>query len=101
MFTNLKLGAKLNAAFFTIAALTLALGCVAVAKMIGARDLSHHLAREAVPSVRTAGEIERWAQNTRLGARQYMHTENGGVGRSAKPTPKNVTKVPSPTPSLS
>jgi methyl-accepting chemotaxis protein len=75
MFKNLKLGAKLNGSFMTVAALTLVLGALAIVSMLKVKSTATTLAEERVPEVAVANNVERWSLKTMFAARGYVYTE--------------------------
>ena len=90
MFKNLKLSAKLNGSFITIACFTLILGALAVTSMWKVRNVAETLDRAKMPEIAFANEVERETQNTRLEARRYMYTEER---QAAEQAVSNIAKV--------
>jgi methyl-accepting chemotaxis protein len=71
MWANLRLSYKIGIGFFSIIAMALALGGLAVQRMRTVAVESHELANRSVPTVKVANEIERQSLLTMYNMRAY------------------------------
>jgi methyl-accepting chemotaxis protein len=76
MFKNLKLGQKIGLGFTVLIVIALFLGGLAVISMKGVQSGASKLAKDYIPSVKVATNVERYAQLTMFGIRGYALTEN-------------------------
>jgi methyl-accepting chemotaxis protein len=71
IFSNLKLGSKIGAGFAVILFIFVVLGVFSVSKMSAVQGSAEKLAREYVPEVAIANNIERWALRTVIQIRTF------------------------------
>jgi len=76
MFNNIRLGLKIALGFAPVLALALALGVLALWNMSNVEGLSVKLAREYVPEVAVANNIERYSLGTMYEMRGFTSTHD-------------------------
>jgi methyl-accepting chemotaxis protein len=92
MFKNMKLGMKISAGFAAILIIAIALGSFCVLSMKNAQIQSSKLAKEYVPSVAIANEIERTSLSVMLAMRSYGLSEDPAYLESGKKDLEKLNK---------
>lgn len=76
MFKNMKLGSKVGGGFGLLVVIAAVLGIVAIWNMSSVHEGAEILAREYIPEVRIANDIERSSLQTMYAMRGYAFSEN-------------------------
>ncbi|MEI6809237.1 MAG: methyl-accepting chemotaxis protein, partial [bacterium] len=90
MFTNMKLAVKIGMGFAALILIACALGGLAVFSMNGVKTIANVLAKENVPSVAVANDVERTSLLTMYETRGYAFTEEAQYLEKAR---KNLEGV--------
>ena len=92
MFKNMSLAAKLAFGFGVVVIIALALGSIAVINMKSVQQTATILAKENVPEVGVATNVERWSLKTMYEVRGYTYTEEAGFLTEGLKNLENVKK---------
>lgn len=76
MFKNMKLGTKIASGFGIILVIAIFLGGLAVVSMTGVKGGANELAKERVPEVAVANNVERWSLKTMYDMRGYTLSDD-------------------------
>ena len=90
MFKNMKLAMKIGMGFAALVLIACALGALAVVSMNGVKTIANVLAKENVPCVAVANDVERTSLQTMYETRGYAFTEETQYLENAR---KNLVAV--------
>ncbi|MFP4052353.1 MAG: methyl-accepting chemotaxis protein [Phycisphaerae bacterium] len=92
MLKDMKLGTKIAGGFTMLVLIAVGLGGLAIVNMKGVEEESNILAKEYVPELRLANEVERNSLNTMYEIRGYGFTENEQYLDAGKKSMQEVRK---------